>query len=149
LKVDFCFQLSEFQLLFSSGHDGAGCGPIARAGAAADGPRPHEIARARDQAGQHNPLRFCGKVRLLPGFAAIHAGLHLINLGVNHRLQPQQHLGGAVVEQAEDPALKRRAIVGLSLWDGDGFGFGRMVAARKDLLSLAGLWTLAGIESQP
>ena len=39
----------------------------------------------------------------------------------------------------EDPALKRRAIVGLSLWDGDGFCFGRWVAVcqHPDSLGLA------------
>jgi hypothetical protein len=37
------------------------------------------------------------------------------------------------------PALKRRAIVGLSLWEGDGFCIGRLVGVRQhpDTLCLA------------
>src|SRR5665213_992390 len=76
----------------SSGHDGTGTGPIARPRAAADGPRPHAIRRARHKVCQHNPPRLREDASLHPRLAAIRAGLQLIRLGIAHRGQLHEHL---------------------------------------------------------
>ena len=59
-------------------------------------------------------LGLCGDARLCLRLAAVRAALHLIRFGVHHREQLQQHLRGAVVEQADDGRVVqgRRSAVG-------------------------------------
>jgi hypothetical protein len=90
------------QWISLGGHDGGWDTPIAVAGAAADGPHPQAIGRARRQPVHDHAAGLRINARFHPRPVPIRANLHLIGLRIEHGLQAQQQFRGGQVLNAHD-----------------------------------------------